>query len=396
MELIKETLSDLRHKNRLRILEIIKRSEPTSRAYIAKLLNMSRSNVSEIVQILIEEGLITEEGVGDSTSQGGRRPTQLKFAPNSKYALGIDIGGSKTIAVVTNLRGECIARTKFASHPAGDGSALQHIRETVAKFLDESEISVDKIVATGVGIPTIANYETGDVKFAPGLSEGDVNIRNLFLTELPEPVYVDNDVNMAVIGERWIGNATGCKDVAFVAVGTGVGAGLIVNGKVLRGMSGMAGEIGYFHMDPFVDKPDTQLATYGVLESTASGRAIEQQIQYYKPKFPDSKLEDGMGMAEIFEQARDNDPLSLYLIDKMTKSIAFSISHLVLILNPERVLLGGGVAQVGESFVGPIRDRVQSLVPMKIAVERGQLGEDAAAYGAAAMALLETENLVLD
>jgi glucokinase len=393
LRLEKGTLAGIRNLNRVNILEIVKSHEPVSRAKIAQVLRMSRSNVSDIVETLIQEGLLREEGTGESTSQGGRKPVHLRFVANAKYALGIDIGGTKTIALITDLKGNVVYRRKFPSHRVGL-SALENIRGELTKLLEESEIPREKIVATGIGVPAITDYKTGEIVSSPGLFQGQMNVTDFFEGHVPGPVIVENDVNMGVIGECWRGNGVGFSNVALLAIGTGIGVGIVVDGKLYRGATGFAGEIGYLQVDPLADA-DIEVSHFGPLERVASGNGIERLIPKYLDKYPDTVLTVESTAEEIFQAMRQGDLLAKMLVENMVKYLSFAISNMISILNPQRIIIGGGVAQAGEDFIHAITSRVRRLIPVHFELVPAGLGEDAAAFGAAATALLATENMQL-
>lgn len=395
MEFSKGTLSTVRNVNRVNILEFIKQSEPISRAAIARHLKMSRSNVSEIVDGLVHEGLVAEVGAGTSTPLGGRKPVHLQFVAAAKYSLGVDIGATKTIAVVTDLRGNVVARTKFASHAEGV-TPFEHIACEVREFLTQHDIDRAKIVGTGIGVPGITNYATGELIHAPGLHINEANARDFFSGRLPEPVFVDNDVNMGVVGERWKGNAIHYEDVVLITIGTGIGAGLILNGQVHRGANGFAGEIGYFQVDPLENSPQATLSKFGPLESLASGQGIERQVLALLPQYTESVLKkETISTQAVFLAAASGDPLAKRVIDNAVRVLSFSIANLVMLIDPSLILIGGGVSQAGEQFLDDIRVRVARLTPMPFKIEGAGLGEDAGAYGGAATALMATDNLRL-
>jgi len=394
LTLQKGTLASVRNINRTNILEIVKNSEPISRAKISKMLKMSRSNVSEIVQDLLDEGLLREEGIGVSTSQGGRKPVHLRFVSDAKYALGIDIGGTKTIALLTNLKGEPIYRKKFLSHLKGT-TALENIKSQIGVFLAESQVPLEKIVATGIGVPAITDYASGEMLSSPGLFQGKTNIREFFKDSVPGPIFVDNDVNMGVIGECWRGNGINHKNVVLIAIGTGIGAGTVIDGHVFRGSAGFAGEIGYLQVDPLVDNPDIKVSQFGPLERVASGKGIQVIAANRISRFPNTILTKEPSAEEIFAAMRAGDELAQELIENMIRYLAFAISNIISILNPEKIIIGGGVALAGQTFLDRIAARVRKLIPVSFELVNAGLGEDAAAYGGAASALLATDNMRL-
>ncbi|WAH36061.1 ROK family transcriptional regulator [Alicyclobacillus dauci] len=385
----------VRNANRTSVLELIRMEEPISRAGIAKELKMSRSAVSEIVDLLVSEGLVREVGTGNSTQRGGRPSVQLRFVPTARYSFGIDIGGTKTIFLLADLSGHVVASRKMSSHAEGVDS-LEHIRSEAERFLSSLDIAREKIVGTGVGAPGVTNYESGVVVAAPGLGWNHVNVKEAFERTLPGPVFVDNDVNMAVIGETWKGRGANYRNVVLVTVGTGIGAGIMMNGTVHRGAQGYAGEIGYFVVDPLAEGKN-ELESFGALDRLASGSGIESQAAAMLADYPDSLLHgQDITSEQVFAAASKADPLATRVVKTVENYVAYALMNIVALLNPDVVILGGGVAQSGEAFLSAIQSRVRDLMPIPVTVVGAALGENAGALGAAATVLLETNHLKLN
>ncbi len=290
LHLEKKTPFMMGQETKANVLHLIKSSGPLSRADVAKTLNMSRSTISSIVDQLLQEGRIREGSTGESTPAGGRKPVELHYIPNAKYALGVDIGATKTNAVITDLEGCIIHREKFLSHGTAQ-TPIENISAQLKRFLATSEIATDDIIGTGIGFPGVTLVEEGIVVDAPGLQLHNFHATDFF-GELPEPVLVDNDVNLAVIGERWRGAATGHDNVALIAVGTGIGAGFLFDGRVYRGAKGYAGEMGHVHINPKSPGPMLNLSDYGPLEQIASGKGMEERARELLASYPTSMLHE--------------------------------------------------------------------------------------------------------
>lgn len=311
----------------------------------------------------------------------------------SKYALGIDIGGTKTVFALTDLNGDVVAYQKSPSHREGL-SPLENIKIEAKKFLSSCGFEQSEIVGTGIGVPGVVDYKTGVVASAPALSWTDINIKAAFESFLPGPVYVDNDVNMGVIGEKWKGSGRAHGDVVFIAVGTGIGAGLVLNGSVHRGSGGYAGEIGYLPVDPLTTE-QTRFEDFGALEKFASGSGIVLQARALAEQHPDSSIRDANTITseEIFAAAASGDVLAERLVDLLIKHTAYALSSVVALINPDVIVIGGGVAQAGDRLFEGIQDRVSQLVPIPVSIVPAGLGSDAGAIGAALAALIETNNM---
>ncbi|UNO48696.1 ROK family transcriptional regulator [Alicyclobacillus acidoterrestris] len=378
----------VRNVNRANVLKEVRLNHPISRADIAKRLELSRSVVSEIVDSLIEEGFVREIGTGNSTSKGGRPSVRLEFVPTARYSFGMDIGGTKTMFMITDLSGAVIAQRKISSHGVGR-DIVEHLRNEAQAFLEESGVSLDKIVGSGIGAPGLVNHAEGTVIAAPGLNWINVNLNEAFRSYLPEPIIVDNDVNMALLGEMWMGAGGEDEDVIFVGIGTGIGAALMIGGQIHRGVAGYAGEVGYVPVDPFTNL-QSDVAEFGALEKLASGTGIRIEAEAHLSEFPNSRLKRGEIQAEsVFEAARLGDELGQFIVDRTVKYLAFALSHMVALVNPGKIILGGGVMQVGDTLLTEIDRRLKQIMPIRTNLALAQLGELAGAYGAAASPIFD-------
>lgn len=394
MQVEKKTPSSMGLANKANVLHLIKAHGPMSRASVARTLNMSRSTISSIVDQLIKDGRVSEGATGQSTPAGGRRPVYLHYVSSAKYALGIDIGGTKTIVMITDLDGNVVLRHKFSSH--GEGQApMEHILQKVHALLATSEIDSACIIGTAIGFPGVTNPQRGIVVQAPGVQLTDFQAASFFRS-LPGPICVDNDVNMGVIGERWKGAAQGRDNVVLVAVGTGIGAGLILGGHLYRGKSGYAGEIGHLHVDPYTTSPKLGLEDYGPLEQMASGKGMEDLARAKLVNYPHTALvEEEISTVRIFALASEGDPLAQRVLHDALSNLSYSISNMITLLNPDVVIIGGGVSRVGTPLLDRIRARVERLSPVPCELVLAGLGEDAAAFGGAATVLMQAGELRL-
>ncbi|TDY51306.1 glucokinase-like ROK family protein [Alicyclobacillus sacchari] len=378
----------MRNVNRANVLREVRLNQPISRADIAKRLELSRSVVSDIVDSLLVEGFVREVGTGSSTSRGGRPSVRLEFVPTARYSFGMDIGGTKTMFLLTDLAGTVIAQRKIASRREGVDT-VEHLRTEAQRFLQESGVPMDKMVGSGVGAPGLINYMDGTVLAAPGLDWVNVNLKEAFHSYLPEPIIVDNDVNMALIGEKWVGAGRDDDDVIFVAIGTGIGAALMIQGQIHRGAAGYAGEVGYVPIDPFTNA-QSDVTRFGALENVASGTGIRLEVQSNMNKFGHSSLQGREIRAEdVFEAARQGDELGQYVVNKTVKYLAFALAHMIALVNPAKIILGGGVMRVGNTLVQCIDQRLKQIMPIQADLTLAQLGELAGAYGAAASPIFE-------
>ncbi len=360
--------------NRSLVLEMIRSEQPISRAKIAKQLSLSRSTVSQIVDELIEKMLVVELGYGSSTSGGGRRAVELGFNPKSAYGLGVDIGGTKILIVVTDLDGEVIFKEKVKTT-----NNISEIIRLIMDALSKNEIPLHKIIGMGVGVPGIANVEEGVIYEAPALNWTNINLREELSEHFPFPIFINNDVNCAALGERWLGSGKNSDDLFFIVLGTGVGSAIIANGELLMGSAFRSGEIAYNVCEEDLrDNPGlTQHADeFGLFEKKVSGTALGSH---------------GFSSEQLFEEYNSGNEKAAAIIDKFTERLSIQLCNVINLLNPEKVVIGGGVSESMETVIQQIREKVDALTPIKTYVELASLGGDAGGLGAIAYAFQQVE-----
>ena len=231
--------------------------------------------------------------------------------------------------------------------------------------------------AAGLVVPGIYNPATGRA-WAPNLwGPDEVPLREALVPRLPVPVVIDSDRSGYVLGEQWQGAARGCRDVVFLAVGTGIGAGILSDGRLVRGSGGIAGAVGWFALDP---RWCDDYGRMGSFEAEAAGPALARRL--------------GAASAEqVAEAARRGDPAARRAVDETVEWLAMGVANLISALNPQVVVLGGGLMQAADLFLEPVRHAVrrwaQPLAAPQCRIELTRLGEDAALFGAARLALLE-------
>ncbi|MFD1673949.1 ROK family transcriptional regulator [Alicyclobacillus fodiniaquatilis] len=396
MELKKGTLSDIRRFNRSTILQLIRENAPISRADLAQTLNISRSVVSIIVDELLADGIIREAGTGESTTLGGRRPVYLRFVPESRFALGIDVGGSKTMISLVNLAGEIVQKKKIRTLHRGS-AAIEYIASEAAEFIRNTKIPADKILGTGIGAPGFVNPHTGLLSNAPGLAIDELDIKSVVADTLPNPIFVDNDVNMAVIGEVWCGAAKHATDAVMLTIGTGIGAGIVISKQLYRGRRGYAGEIGYFQTYDHPSQGEVGLLEYGPLEAVASGGGIVNLARQLLGDYPSSALHkcSSITAEDVFAAAESEDILALRVIDSVSAHLAAALNNVIVLLDPDIVIIGGGVAGAKDILLDRIRRIVARMSPIDCSIALARLGEDAGAVGAAGTVLMQSEYLKL-
>ena len=391
----------LKSLNKKRVLQCIQESSPISRAEIAAKINISKPTVSLLVDELIQEKWIFEKGIGESTSQGGRRPIQLYFNEKAAYIIGTDIGGTKVKTVICDLNGNIVASSSFNTCQYLDSGLLKQIAREIEFIVNKEGIEDEKILGMGAGVPGITETATGIVVEAPSLNW----VRYPFITEakrhIPYPVHVDNDVNVAALGEQWLGNARDKQSVLFIAVGTGIGSGIIINNQLYRGSSSAAGEIGYMVTDKNDMKNEFKpiFHRYGYLESVAGGKSIGDRLTRCIQKEPEHPLHQQALAAELsgevaFKLAKSGDQIALKVIDEAIEHLAYGVVNAASLLNPEIVILGGGVLKSSDFILPKLQEIVNQYLPSSVQLKTSQLGDNAGVLGAVSLFMREHESLI--
>lgn len=395
------TPSQRKMLNKKRILQCIKENSPISRAEIAEKLTISKPTVSLLVDELLEDNWVLEQGVGESTIHGGRRPIQLTFNEKVGYVIGTDIGGTKVKTVISDLNGNILISSSFSTSQYLQSGLLKQIAKEVESMLQNVRISTEQVIGMGAGVPGITDIRSGVVIEAPTLNW----IRYPFVTEakrfFPFPVHVDNDVNVAALGEQWLGNAKDCQNMLFIAVGTGIGSGIIINNQLYRGATSAAGEIGYMVTDKNDMKNEFKpiFNRYGYLESVAGGKSIGAKLtdairlRREHPLFNQAHQKELPGKV-AFRLAQKGDHLALDILEEAIEHLAYGIINAASLLNPEVIILGGGVLKSSDFILPRLQEIVNQYLPSSVELKVSQLGDNAGVLGAVSLFLREHDSLI--
>jgi glucokinase len=367
------------------ILDLLRLHGPCSRADLVRYSGLRAPTVSSAIRHLEEGGLIQFLGQGESN--GGRPPVMLRFHAEAGYVVGIDIGGTLLRIAIADLNGAVKGRWAHAlkSNEKEPGTVCSIIDTALTHLLAEIGVSRDRLIAAAVGTPGITDSGRGLVVAAPNL-KGWINVplRKLLQRYLKLPIAIENDVNLAAAGEHWRGATTEEPNFVFIAIGTGVGAGIFIDGRLHRGATWSAGEIGYLQVSGTVDSTIAIHRT-GQLEDSISGTSIEQAWR---------KQHDGppMRATEVLEAAGAGNPVAQKILENMSLILSHAISNIALILNPSVVVIGGGVGSNSNLFESTSRliEKNEIARPRLI---QSALGADAQLFGAifSALELAEDE-----
>jgi glucokinase len=381
-----------RRLNERLVLESIFEHGPMSRVAVARLTGLSKPTVSSIVDGLVDAGLVQQQG---RTSGGiGRTAALYEVDGRVGNVVAIDLGGTKITGALADLYGNVRAERTEATNTESTKALIDQLSDLAHLLAHESGVRWSAVRAIAVGVPGTVDPETGGINLAyniPDLSKLSLadELRRLGKNLV---VVVENDVNAAAVGERWQGWANDCDNFAFIAIGTGIGAGLVVNGQLCRGMGGAAGEIGYlpFGDDPFAPDVDCR----GPLEAAAAGRGVIAALERRLTGGASSTLTVGSTVSDIFDAAIRGDNLAREIFERETRLIAMTIAAMAAVVAPDLVVLGGGVGS-NAILLEPVRRHAHSLIAQPLRIEQSALGERAALVGALALGLAAARTVVL-
>lgn len=305
------------------------------------------------------------------------------------YLLGIDLGGTTTKIGLFTIIGKLINKWEIPTNVQNNGSLIVHdMTKSIEEQLLSLYIKKSEIKGVGVGAPGAVNIETGVIYEAVNLGWKVFPLKDELEKNLGLSVAVDNDANCAALGEMWMGAGQGAKDMVCVTLGTGVGGGIITNGQVVHGIKGAGGEIGHITSVPENGFP-CNCGKSGCLETVASATGILRIAKEALSNYTGDTLlsESNLSAKEVFEAAEKGDILANQVIKKVAFYLGLALSHLGNTLNPERIVIGGGVSRAGDLLLTPVTQHfynfsfptVQQSTKLSIAT----LGNDAGIYGAA-------------
>ncbi len=358
------------------VLKLVRDHGPVSRADLARLSGLTQPTVGAMLDSLIAQGVIQTVGLG--VSSGGRKPLLYEFNPNSALVVGVDVGGTKMAGALTNLAGKIISR-RTLTRDNGPPDTYERLVELIRLLLAEAPPG-SYVRGIGLGVAGVISLAEGVVSLAPGLGWSDFPLGRKLEERFNLPVFLDNDVNTILLGERWFGAARNVRNALCVAVGTGIGASILMDGQIYRGARDAAGEVGYCATGREVlRRPPTSRSAYGFLEEEAAGPGIGRR----------GTLALGRPVAgpEVMRLAAEGNPAAQQVVTETAEHLGLAIANMICLLDPEKVLLTGGVMRSADLLLQPIRDVIARIVPYPTPIVLSELKEDAGILGGVALVL---------
>ncbi|MFI7082243.1 ROK family protein [Streptomyces anulatus] len=373
--------TSLHRANLERVVRAVRMAGSLTQAEIARSTGLSAATVSNIVRELKDGGTVEVT----PTSAGGRRARSVSLSGDAGIVIGVDFGHTHLRVAVGNLAHQVLAEeSEPLDVDASSAEGFDRAEVLVKRLIAATGIGPDKVIGIGLGVPGPIDVESGTLgstSILPGWT--GINPSEELSGRLGVPVYVDNDANLGALGELVWGSGRGVKDLAYIKVASGVGAGLVIDGTIYRGPGGTAGEIGHITLDE--SGPVCRCGNRGCLETFTAARYVLPLLQ--------PSHGPGLTMERVVQLAREGDPGCRRVIGDVGRHIGSGVANLCNLLNPSRVVLGGSLAEAGELVLGPIRDSVSRYaIPSaarQLSVLPGALGGRAEVLGALALVLSE-------
>lgn len=379
------------------LIDLIRSHEEVTKAELVSYTDYSRSKINTCVDSLLKKKFIKNNGSNVFT--GGRRPKMLTLNGSFGLVAGVDIGATSVDLVLADITGKILTRYgEPASVRDGPQVILERVSVLLQQLLAEQNCRSDQVFGIGIGVPGPVDFSLGTVVSPPIMPgwDGFPIIQKVNETFPSANVVVDNDVNVMALGEIVKGGGKGVRDLIFVKIGTGIGSGIICNGQIYRGSSGCAGDIGHICVDK--NGPVCHCGNNGCLEAMAAGPAIAERgikaaldgrspilMKYYKAT-------DGLLRAnEVGDAAREGDPAAIEIIRDSGQMIGDVLASLVNFYNPDMIVIGGGVSNIGNLLLASIRQAVLNrslpLSTRNLSIIFSAVGTDAGVTGAVALAI---------
>ncbi|MCJ1909936.1 ROK family transcriptional regulator [Planococcus ruber] len=375
----------MKSMNKSIILNKIRKDGPISRAQIARETNLTPPTVSSNVKELIEQQIVEERDIGES--QGGRKPTMLVINDQAFCIIGVDAGPENIECIVSDLAGRILKRTNIKLElPVDSTEFLDALKQGIAACLNELPETANEVIGIGIAMHGVVDVERGVSLVAPNLGLSNIPIKEELEKAFGLEVKVENDARAMALGEYWFGQHGDVRSMLAVNIGRGVGAGLIIDGKLYHGASDIAGEIGHMTID--LHGEICECGNRGCLQTFVTGPAIARKAQ---------GAANPLTAETIYELAVGGNEDYASLLTESGRAMGIGLTNLIHIINPEKIVLGGGVSKAEKFLLPAIRETIAQSALTESAsqtrVEITKLGDDATLFGAITLLLVDVFEL---
>jgi predicted NBD/HSP70 family sugar kinase len=382
---VKGTPALLRTLNQGALMQRLREGGPLSRAQLARDTGLSKPTVSQALAELETAGLVRP--VGLAAPSRGRTALLYEPDPTAGYVVGIDIGRAWIRIAVADLAGTTLARSDTPNRARTAAAVVRTVAREARATVKQAGIGWRRVVHTVVGSPGVFDPGTGRLWHAPNLPDwSKPGLADELRDALTPSTTIDNDANLAAVGERDFGRGRDARSFVYVELGTGLGVGIVIDGELYRGARGAAGEVGYI---PWPGDGGATRSERGRLEEATSAAAVVTAAR-------DAGMRGELTAKEIFDKARAGDAKALRAVDVEAERVAQLLATIAAVVDPEFIVLGGGIGASADLLRPRVETLLQDLTPLQTRVEDSELGQDAIVLGALATALVTAREIVFE
>ncbi|MCE5330278.1 ROK family protein [bacterium] len=389
----------LKQINRKHILNLLREYDEISIAELSIKANLSKPTIMKIMKHYIGKGFIVISGKGSSTEEGGKKPNIFKFNANGGYSIGMVITANKLRAVITNLKTEIIDSISVdLDFDEEVDSVIDKIANSYTRLIDNSKINSSKIIGLAIGIYGITNFDEGIVVYSPHYPNWGKNIkmRDKIKKKISDniPITLDNISRFQVFAEKTLGAAKNVSNIVSLMAGYGLGSGIIIENDIKRGFHKIMGEVGHMIINPS-EEMLCSCGSRGCFEIMVSIERLKKIISDKRNEYPDSaifKMSDNgnlknLAPEKIFEAYNGKDKLAVLAVDDIINWLAIGLANIILIYDPQVIVLQGTYIRAGDNFLKQLRKKVEQIsltsVKKDTKIIFSELGEMSGVLGAA-------------
>lgn len=389
INLNKEVLSEKERRN-IEILDILRKRGPISRPEISKDMGINVVTISNYIDDYIKNNLVFEKEL--DVSEGGRRPVLLDLNPSAGFVIGVGLNLTNMVGLLVDFKGNIITKTQVARPGFSVKEISECVLDIIREILRRSKGYAANIKGIGVGVAGLINKETGSIHWPQKMdhyytyASADVPLRGLMEREFDLPCLIENDATSACFGEHWLGLAQGFKNIIYMF--SGVGCGIMINGEIYRGSRGYAGELSVYNYKE-QDAFSCELGKSCFLKRWEMDlNMVEEAREMYAAE---NRNIDNLDLKSLFNLVRSKDKVAEAVLNKAAKRLGIKIASLVNLLNPEMVVIGGGLEEAGDDFLKQVSAAVKDWAfresTEELSIAYSQLRENSVALGAASLVM---------
>lgn len=371
----------MKQSNRSRILNVVYQNKTVTRQEVSRILKISLPTVVSNVKDMVEEGIL--EVAGLATSTGGRKPLVVRFVPNYRYSIGVELEPSGGKIILTDLKSNVIDEIDILWEKFVLEDVMKDTGLLIGQILKENKVTNDKLLGIGFAIPGIIDEESLYLENAPNLGMQNIDF-NLYQDLFPAQIYMDNEANTAAYAEAMLSDESYHSNLIYLSIKEGIGTGIIIQNQLYKGSNKKAGEFGHMHIS--MEKRKCSCGRYGCWETFASENALKKSYKDQTGKKKD--------LPYIMEQVQKEDPLAKKVLKDYINFLVIGIENIILALSPEHIVLGGNLSQYEDIIMPLVKSRIaEETTIYEISESKvicSKLGSNASILGAS---LLPIHNL---